>query len=123
MAEKEKSKIMFVMRKAPHGSIYAYEGLEAILIMGAYEQEISVVFLDDGVYVLKKEQDTKPLGVKGFAKTFTALEDYDVTNIYTDKESLEVRGLTVDDLIIKPKVLEASEIANLMEEQHVLLPF
>ncbi len=123
MAEKEKSKIMFVMRKAPHGSIYAYEGLEAILIMGAYEQEISVVFLDDGVYALKKEQDTKLLGVKGFAKTFAALEDYDVTNIYTDKESLEVRGLILDDLIIKPKVLEASEIANLMEEQHVLLPF
>ncbi|MBI5182178.1 MAG: sulfurtransferase complex subunit TusC [Nitrospirae bacterium] len=123
MAEKEKCKIMFVMRKAPHGSIYAYEGLEAILIMGAYEQEISVAFIDDGVFALKKEQDTKPLGVKEFSKTFTALEDYDITNIYVDRESLELRGLSTEDLLIPVKVMEAGEIAKIMEEQHVLLPF
>ncbi len=123
MAEKEKTKIMFVMRKAAHGSIYAYEGLEAILIMGAFEQEISVVFIDDGVFVLKKEQDTKPLGVKEFSKTFKTLEDYDITNIYADRESLEQRGLTADDLIIPVKVMEAGEIAKIMEVQHVLLPF
>ena len=123
MTEKEKSKIMFVMRKAPHGSIYAYEGLEAILIMGAFEQEISVVFIDDGVFVLKKEQDTKPLGVKEFSRTFKTLEDFDITNIYADRESLEQRGLTADDLIIPVKVMEAGEIAKLMEEQHVLLTF
>lgn len=123
MTEKEKSKIMFVMRKAPHGSIYAYEGLEAILIMGAFEQEISVVFIDDGVFALKKEQDTKPLGVKEFSKTFAVLEDYDITNIYIDRESLKQRGLSADDLVIPVKVMEAGEIAKIMEEQHVLLPF
>ncbi len=123
MAEKEKSKIMFLMRKAAHGSIYAYEGLEAILIMGAFEQEISVAFIDDGVFVLKKEQDTKPLGVKEFSKTFRTLEDFDITNIYADRESLEQRGLTADDLIIPVKVMEAGEIAKLMEGQDVLLPF
>lgn len=123
MAEKEKSKIMFVMRKAAHGSIYAYEGLEAMLIMGAFEQDISVAFIDDGVFVLKKEQDTKPLGVKEFSKTFRTLEDFDITNIYADKESLEQRGLTVDDLIIPVKVVGAGEIAKIMEEQDVLLPF
>jgi len=123
MAEKEKSKIMFLMRKAAHGSIYAYEGLEAILIMGAFEQEISVAFIDDGVFVLKKEQDTKPLGVKEFSRTFKTLEDFDITNIYADRESLEQRGLTADDLIIPVKVMEAGEIAKLMEGQDVLLPF
>lgn len=123
MAEKEKSKIMFVMRKAAHGSIYAYEGLEAMLIMGAFEQDISVAFIDDGVFVLKKEQDTKPLGVKEFSKTFRTLEDFDITNIYADKESLEQRGLTADDLIIPVKVVGAGEIAKIMEEQDVLLPF
>ena len=34
-------KIMHVMRKAPHGTIYTYEGLEMILIMAAYDQDIS----------------------------------------------------------------------------------
>ena len=91
--------------------------------MGAFEQEISVAFIDDGVFVLKKEQDTKPLGVKEFSKTFRTLEDFDITNIYADRESLEQRGLTADDLIIPVKVMEAGEIAKLMEGQDVLLPF
>ncbi len=123
MTEKEKTKIMFIMRKSPHGSILAYEGLEAILIMGAFEQEISVVFIDDGVFVLKKEQDTKPLGVKEFSRTFRTLEDYDITNIYADRESLEQRGLSADDLIIPVKVVEAGEITKIMDEQDVLFPF
>ena len=49
---------MHVLRHAPHGTIYTYEGLEMILIMAAYEQDLSVVFIGDGVYALKKGQDT-----------------------------------------------------------------
>ena len=48
---------MHVLRHAPHGTIYTYEGLEMILIMAAYEQDLSVVFIGDGVYALKKGQD------------------------------------------------------------------
>ena len=119
----DKKKIMFVNRKAPHGSIYAYEGLEAELIFGAYEQEISAAFLDDAVFALKKGQDTKELGVKGFASTFRALEDYDITNIYVDEESIKWRGLMPEDLVIDVKVLPAQELGRLMAEQDVLLPF
>lgn len=55
-------KIMHVLRHAPHGTIYTYEGLEMILIMAAYEQDLSVVFIGDGVYALKKGQDTTAIG-------------------------------------------------------------
>jgi tRNA 2-thiouridine synthesizing protein C len=119
----DKRNIMFVNRKAPHGSIYAYEGLEAELIFGAYEQEISAAFLDDAVFALKKGQDTKELGVKGFASTFRALEDYDITNIYVDEESLRWRGLTQDDMVVGVKVLPAQELGRIMEQQDVLLSF
>lgn len=118
-----KKKIMFLMRKAPHGSIYSYEGLEVILIMGAYEQDVSVIFMDDGVYAIKKDQDTSEIGVKGFSVTFRALTDYEVEKLYIEKESMESRGLTIDDLIIKPEIVEASEIVRLMAEQDVILPF
>jgi tRNA 2-thiouridine synthesizing protein C len=119
----EQSKLMFVMRKAPHGSIYAYEGLEVILISGAYEQDISVLFIGDGIYALKKGQDTTELAIKGFMKTYTALDGYDITKIYADRQSMEERGLTPEDLIIDVEVLEAPEIARLMSEQHALFPF
>jgi tRNA 2-thiouridine synthesizing protein C len=121
--DNNKKKIMFLMRKAPHGSNYSYGGLEAILIMGAYEQDVCVVFMDDGVYAIKKGQDTSEIGVKEFSVTFRALNDYEVEKLYIEKESMESRGLTIDDLIVKPEIVEALGIANLMEEQDVILPF
>ena len=79
-------KIMHVMREAPHGTIYTYEGLEMILIMAAYDQDISVAFIDDGVYALKKGQNTEDIEIKGFAKTFGALDGYDVEKLFKDRE-------------------------------------
>ena len=114
-------KIMHVMRRAPHGSIYTYEGLEMILIMAAYEQDLSLAFIGDGVYALKKNQDTAGIGIKGFSKTFMALEGYDVEKLYVDRQSLEERGLTEDDLVVDVEVMEASEIGRLMTEQDVVI--
>jgi len=85
-------------RKAPYGTIYALESLEVVLIAAAFDQDISLVFADDGVYQLTKNQDTDGIGMKNFSKTYSALGDYDIKKIYVEKESLEERGLTTDDL-------------------------
>ena len=114
---------MFVNRKAPYGTIYAWESLEVVLIAAAFEQDVSLAFLDDGVYQLKKGHQTKGIEVKAFEKTYGALEDYDVTKLYVDAESLAERGLTADDLAIPVEVLSRAEIGKLMEEQDVVLSF
>ena len=114
-------KIMHVMRQAPHGTIYTYEGLEMILIMAAYDQDISVAFIDDGVYALKKGQDTEGIEIKGFSKTFGALEGYDVEKLYVDQISLEERGLTENDLVVDVEVLSSAEIGKIMAEQDVVV--
>jgi len=123
MEEQEPRKIMFVNRKAPHGSIYAYEGLEVILIFGAYDQEISAAFLDDAVYSLKKGQDTSEVGSKEFSTTFRVLEAYGVEHRYVERETLEQRGLTEDDLILDVEVVDGQTLRKFMGEQDVLLPF
>tara|TARA_B100001964_G_scaffold110447_1_gene123406 strand:+ start:59 stop:454 length:396 start_codon:yes stop_codon:yes gene_type:complete len=114
-------KIMHVMREAPHGTIYTYEGLEMILIMAAYDQDISVAFIDDGVYALKKGQNTEGIEMKGFAKTFGALDGYDVERLFVDQISLEERGLTEDDLVVDVEILSSAEIGKLMAEQDVVV--
>ena len=114
-------KIMHVMREAPHGTIYTYEGLEMILIMAAYDQDISVAFIDDGVYALKKDQNTEGIEIKGFSKTFGALDGYDVEKLYVDQISLEERGLTEDDLVVDVEILSSAEIGKLMTEQDVVV--
>ncbi|HHQ42337.1 MAG TPA: sulfurtransferase complex subunit TusC [Chromatiales bacterium] len=116
-------KFMFVNRKAPYGTIYALEGLEVVLISAAFDQDVSLVFLDDGVYQLKKGQHTKAVDMKNFSPTYRALEGYDIDKLYVEKESLEERGLTADDLVVDVEVLTAEEIAKLMAEQDVVLSF
>ena len=116
-------KFMYVNRRAPYGTIYALESLEVVLIAAAFEQDVSLVFMDDGVYQIKKEQNTEEIGVKNFSPTYRALEGYDVEKLYVEKESLESRGLTTDDLVVPVQVLDKDQLAALMEEQEVILSF
>ena len=116
-------KFMFVNRKPPYGTVYALEGLEVVLISAAFDQEVSLAFLDDGVYQLVKGQDTKAIEEKNFSPTYRALEDYDVNRLYVERESLEARGLSASDLLVDAQVVPSSEIAALMDATDVLISF
>ena len=114
-------RFMYVNRRAPYGTIYALECLEVVLIAAAFDQDVSVVFVDDGVCQLKKNQDTAEIGMKNFSKTYGALDDYDVEKIYVEKESLDTRGLTEDDLVIPVQVLAADQLREVMAQQDVVI--
>ena len=114
-------RFMYVNRRAPYGTIYALECLEVVLVAAAFDQDVSVVFMDDGVCQLKKNQDTTGIGMKNFSKTYGALDDYDVEKIYVEKESLAARGLTADDLVIPVEVLAADDLREVMAQQDVVI--
>jgi tRNA 2-thiouridine synthesizing protein C len=118
-----RKKFMFVNRKAPYGTIYALESLEVVLIAAAFEQDVSLAFVDDGVYELVKGQDTKKAEMKNFSPTYRALEGYDIEKLYVNKESLAARGLTEADLVVPVQVLSTTEMAEMMESQDVVLSF
>ncbi len=133
----EIKKFLYVNRKAPYGTIYALESLEVVLIGAAFDQDVSLAFLDDGVFQLTKGQDTNGIGIKNFSPTFRALGDYEVTKLYVEQESLDERGLTLDDLqqvtyededddwAEKPsiRVVSRAEMADIMGDQDVVLSF
>jgi tRNA 2-thiouridine synthesizing protein C len=121
MSEGAIKKFMFVNRKAPYGTVYALEALETVLITAAFDQDVSLVFLDDGVYQLKKGQQTKGIETKNFSPTYRALDGYDIEKLYVEKESMDARGLTEDDLLVDVTVLSKDEMGKLMEEMDVVL--
>lgn len=92
-------KFMYLNRRAPYGTIYAWESLEVVLIGAAFDQEVSLMFVDDGVYQLVKGSDPSGIEMKNFTPTYRTLGDYGVRHMFVDKASLEARGLTQDDLI------------------------
>ena len=128
---------MYVNRRAPYGTIYAWESLEVVLIGAAFDQDVSLAFIDDGVYQLAKGQDTAAAGMKNFSATYGALGDYEITKIYIEKESLEARGLTLDDLqhLVwededddwaerdSIKLVSRAELADVMSGQDIMFNF
>ena len=116
-------KFMFLNRKAPHGTVYALEGLEVVLITAAFDQDVSMVFTDDGVYQLMKGVDSKGIEIKDFSKTYRALDGYDIEKLYVDQASMDARGLTEEDLIVDVTVLQVAEMASLMAQQDVIISF
>lgn len=130
-------KFLYVNRKAPYGTIYALESLEVVLIGAAFEQDVSVAFVDDGVFQIARGQKTDGIGVKNFSPTYSALGDYDVNKLYVEKESLEERGLSLEDLLDLKyededddwaekdsiRLVSRAELSDIMDEQDVLLSF
>jgi len=123
MSEGTAKKFMFVNRSAPYGTIYALESLEVVLISAAFDQDVSLAFVEDGVWQLKRGQQTKGIETKNFSPTYRALAGYDVEKLYVERESLEARGLAEDDLIVDVTVLSSGELGRLMDEQDVVLSF
>ncbi|OIP83423.1 MAG: sulfurtransferase TusC [Rhodobacterales bacterium CG2_30_65_12] len=130
-------KFLYLNRRAPYGTIYALESLEVVLIGAAFEQDVSLAFVDDGVFQLTNGQNTDGIGVKNFSPTFRALGDYDVQKLFVERESLEERGLSEDDLMEivyededddwaeKPAihVISRAEMADVMADADVVLSF
>ena len=137
MEDGKKKRILYVNRKAPYGTIYALEALEVVLIGAAFEQDVGVAFLDDGVYQLLDGQDATGIGVKNFSRTYKALGDYEVRKIYVERESLAERGLKPADLMQityedenedyaeKPliQLVDRRELTGIMAQQDVILSF
>jgi tRNA 2-thiouridine synthesizing protein C len=128
---------MYLNRRAPYGTIYAWESLEVVLIGAAFDQDVSLAFVDDGVYQIAKGQDTSEVDMKNFSATYSALGDYDVTKLYVEKESLEERGLTLDDLMDLKyededddwaekdsiQLVSRSELSEIIQTQDVVFSF
>lgn len=114
-------RFLYVNRKAPHGTIYALEVLEMVLISAMFEQDVHIAFLDDGVFQIKKNQAPARLEMKDFSKTYRALEGYGIEKVFVEKESMEERGLASSDLVIPVAVIGRKEMMDLMELADVVL--
>jgi tRNA 2-thiouridine synthesizing protein C len=113
-------KILFVLRKAAHSGIQLQEMLDIILTTAAFDQQVGLLLLDDAVFHLKKGQHPETSGLKETAAIFNALEMYDVTALYVERESLSERGLTHPDLCLPVQVINRKDIAGLMQQFDVL---
>ena len=116
-------KVAVLMRKAPYGSVYTAEGFRTIMGIAVFEMDISVVFVDDGVYALVKGQNPEKLDMKPLGDGFPMLTEFDVNKFYVHDQSLAERGLKATDLVIDVEIVDSAQIAQVLESAGHVLPF
>jgi len=116
-------RFLYVFTRAPYSDATGQEALDAVLMGAAFEREVSVLFMHDGVFQLKAQQNLNNSELKQYTKTFAALEDFDVENIYVADSSMLARGLDPSDLFIDTEVLDRDQIAALIRHQHRVFTF
>ena len=115
-------KYLFVQRRAPNNGNHLQEALDMILTTAAFDQSVSLLFLDDGVLQLRKGQNPPALALKDTAAIFSALQIYDIQELFVETESLSARGLHKQDLLLPVQVIDRHEINQLMVDYAVIVP-
>lgn len=125
MSQKTPSKkILFISRHAPYGSSLAKDALDAILASSAYDQQLGLLFMDDGVFQLLANQSPSAIKQKSFAALLPVLPLYDINSIYVHYESLEKRKIKPDELVLESiQIIDSTAIGKLLAKQDQLLSF
>ena len=112
-----------LLRQAPYGKHLAYEALDVVLAYAAFDQNISLFFIGDGVFQLLKGQNSQAIEQKSLEKKLNALSLYDVNKRYVCQQSLEKRGLSADDLCIDITLVTSIKLSQHIRQQNTLISF
>lgn len=113
--------LVFVMKAAPYDGYTAQEGLDALLAAAAFAQQVSVLYIGDGVFQLLANQ--QPQQHKNFAKMLQALAVYDVESCFAHTPSLAARGIEGAPLCINPTAIDDKGVHQLLTSANHVLTF
>jgi tRNA 2-thiouridine synthesizing protein C len=114
MSRPMKKRFLFVMQRGPHGGCYAREALDLLLTSAAFEQEVSVLLLDEGVFLIKSGQRPERINSADIAQLFLSFDIYDVQPLYVEQDSLSERGIEPEGLILPVTLVPRSGVGELI---------
>ncbi|UPQ88247.1 sulfurtransferase complex subunit TusC [Vibrio sinaloensis] len=117
------SQLTYLFRTAPHSSNAGREGVDALLAASAYCEDISVLFVGDGVYQLLLGQDPNAILSKDYAPMLKLFDLYDIEQVFVCQESLQQRGLAHVDLVIDAQLLAVEQVQQQLQQAGKLLSF
>ena len=110
------------MRHLPHVACHVQETLDQLLTIAAFDQHVTLLFLDDGVFQLKSRQQPAKMSFKLVAAMLQSLEVYGIEHLYVETESLSARGLNCDDLILPVQRIDRKAVHALLQQHDVVVP-
>ncbi|WP_049721600.1 sulfurtransferase complex subunit TusC [Gilvimarinus polysaccharolyticus] len=116
--------LLCISRHSPYGTAIAREALEAVLAAAAFEQNIALLLMDDGVWQLKDQQQPIAGIQKSLARNLNALEMFGVDTVYAHQPSAQKRGLNTAELCIESiEWLDDDQVRQLISNHDHLLSF
>ena len=119
----DKKTILFTIRHAPYGSSLTKEAIDAILATSVYEQTLSILFMDDGVFALTQDQKSEKIAQKNIAKMLSVFPMYDISRLFVCRSSLITRGIDSRDIDESFTLVDDAELTQLFQQQDQLLSF
>ncbi len=109
--------ISIIITTSPHGTDAASQALDTALACAAFDQHVTVIFQDDGIWQLLPQPVDSPLGDKSLLAQFKLMELYGVTAVQICADSLQRAGLTPAQLALPGEVLSRARIAAALATQ------
>jgi len=119
----KKTSIAIISSHSSFGSSHGREALDVALIFGSFEQKVSLFFQGEGVRQLILAQQADIIQAKDYLATFSALQYYDVENLYACKASLKERALTTKFHVDNVQLLSTAEFSLKLRQHSIILRF
>ncbi len=110
----------FLARHSPYGSGHARAMLDMVLATAVFDQKVTLIFLDDGVLQLQRNQAAASIDAKDLGAALGVLPLYDIQQIFVDGRSLQLRGMSPEELVIPATVCDSARISQLLHESDVV---
>lgn len=115
--------VLLVVNSPPYGSLRATEGLRIATAMIAMDVLPQLLFMDDGIYCLIKDQRPETAGLDPYHERLKTLAD--LVGLHAVKESIVERELEFADLDenFHVKVITLDEATELLIENETVITF
>ena len=105
-----RKKILVLCRRAPYSGHLARAGLDAALAAAVFEQDLSVLFMDEGVWQLVPGKQSGEIDNKSISSTLESMPLYDIESFFVEALSLQQRGIAAEALNHNTITLGAAEL-------------
>jgi len=85
---------LFILQQSPYQSTLAREALDFALASAAFDQQVELLYVDDGVYQLLAQQESlNTFAQKNIEKTLQSLSLYEIETVNICQASAKSRGI------------------------------
>jgi tRNA 2-thiouridine synthesizing protein C len=106
--------ILYVLSHTPYGSSAAHETLELVMAAAVFEQDVSLLFLGDGLLMLGGDHQPNLTNQKSITALLSSLHLYDIEKFHVLESDLQYHGLELDDLLLPCQRHDRKQSAELL---------